>query len=125
MLDVKKLLVFKKEGFSDVYQLNGGIVSYMEKYPGKDFDGSLYVFDKRITMHFNNDDNHKIIGKCEKCKNACELYRNCRSMYCHRHFICCDNCLEKNGDAFCNLFCKLSSWYFNLTHKKKKICKMI
>lgn len=109
----------KREGFENVYQLNGGIVSYMEKYPGKDFDGSLYVFDKRLTMHFNDEENHKIIGKCEKCNKNTEMYRNCRSMYCHRHFICCDDCLEKNGDAFCNLKCKISSWYFDLTHKQK------
>ena len=32
-----------KNGFSDVYQLYGGIVSYMEKYPNEDFKGVLYV----------------------------------------------------------------------------------
>ncbi|MEK7106261.1 MAG: rhodanese-like domain-containing protein, partial [Patescibacteria group bacterium] len=31
------------QGFKDVYQLNGGIVSYMEKYPNEDFEGKLYV----------------------------------------------------------------------------------
>lgn len=112
--------LLKREGFENIYQLNGGIVNYMEKYPGKDFDGSLYVFDKRLTMHFNDEENHKVIGKCEKCNTSTEAYRNCRSMYCHRHFICCDNCLEKNGDAFCNLKCKIASWYFDMTHKKKK-----
>lgn len=113
--------LLKREGFKNIYQLDGGIVNYMEKYPGQDFDGSLYVFDKRITMHFNNEDNHKIIGKCEKCSMPTESYRNCRSMYCHRHFVCCDNCLENNGDAFCNIKCKILSWWFDLTHKKKKV----
>src|SRR3989344_1852219 len=37
------------QGFNDVYQLSGGIVSYMEKYPNEDFQGKLYVFDKRVT----------------------------------------------------------------------------
>ena len=106
----------KREGFENVYQLDGGIVSYMEKYPGKDFDGSLYVFDKRLTMHFDNGTDHKIIGRCEKCKNPSEAYRNCRSMYCHRHFICCDDCLTPDGSAFCNLKCKIASRLFYLTH---------
>ena len=38
------------QGFSDVYQLDGGIVSYMEKYPNEDFKGKLYVFDGRVVM---------------------------------------------------------------------------
>ncbi|MBI3342296.1 hypothetical protein HY024_04190, partial [Candidatus Curtissbacteria bacterium] len=30
-----------KHGFADVYQLFGGIVTYMEKYPNEDFGGAL------------------------------------------------------------------------------------
>ena len=44
------------EGFNKVYQLFGGIVTYMEKYPNEDFLGKLYVFDGRIVMGFNTDD---------------------------------------------------------------------
>jgi UPF0176 protein len=44
----------KQQGFKDVYQLDGGIVSYMKQYPGQHFLGSLYVFDGRVTMHYDN-----------------------------------------------------------------------
>ncbi len=101
-----------REGFENVYQLDGGIVSYMEKYPGKDFKGSLYVFDKRVTMHFEDPDIHEIIGRCQKCDTPSEQYVNCANLMCHDHFICCKNCLEKNGSAFCNMRCKISwRWY--------------
>jgi len=113
----------KKEGFNDVYQLDGGIVSYMEKYPGHDFKGSLYVFDQRVTMHFNEENKHEIIGKCAKCQKPSELYRNCRNMYCHDHFICCDDCLTKEGEAYCNLKCQVESFFYNLIHKNKKQIK--
>ncbi len=101
-----------REGFENVYQLDGGIVSYMEKYPGKDFKGSLYVFDKRVTMHFEDPDTHEIIGRCQKCDTPSEHYVNCANLMCHDHFICCENCLEGNGSAFCNIRCKIAwRWY--------------
>ena len=108
-----------REGFKNVYQLDGGIVSYMEKYPGENFKGALYVFDKRVTMHFDNPEKHEIIGRCQKCNLPSENYVNCANLMCHDHFICCKNCLEKNGLAFCNISCKLK-WYL---YQIKKIIK--
>ena len=98
------------QGFKDVYQLDGGIVSYMEKYPNEDFQGKLYVFDGRVTMSFYTDDSkHKIVGKCDACGEQSENYVNCANPICHKHFIACDNCLIKNdGKAFCPSGCVLS-----------------
>ena len=74
----------------------------MEKYPNEDFQGQLYVFDGRITMGFNqNDPKRVIIGRCEKCNMPCEIYTNCANMDCHTHFICCDNCANKDGRKYC------------------------
>ena len=96
-----------KEGFKDVYQLNGGIVSYMEKYPGKDFRGSLYVFDNRKVMNFTDPDKHVMIGKCDICQKHSENYANCSLDTCHRHFICCENCQNnQNGYSFCSQNCQ-------------------
>jgi UPF0176 protein len=95
------------EGFKDVYQLDGGIVSYMEKYPGKAFKGSLYVFDKRKVMTFDAPDQHIVIGRCGICKKPSENYTNCTLDTCHEHFICCDDCKsEQNGATFCSLECQ-------------------
>ena len=81
--------------FEDVYQLYGGIVSYMEKYPNQDFAGALYVFDGRLVMGFNLEDpNRRIIGRCKKCGQSSEHFINCEDPFCHRHFIQCENCCE-------------------------------
>src|SRR3989338_1518754 len=98
------------QGFMDVYQLDGGIVSYMEKYPNEDFHGKLYVFDGRVTVGFYTDDvKHKIVGKCDACGGQSENYVNCADPVCHRHFITCASCLAKNdGKAFCPGGCVLS-----------------
>ncbi len=73
------------QGFTNVYQLDGGIVSYMEKYPNEDFLGKLYVFDSRIAIGFYTDDpNHEIVGKCWVCGESSERYTNCVVDDCNR-----------------------------------------
>lgn len=96
-----------REGFKNVYQLDGGIVSYMEKYPAEEFEGSLYVFDKRILMDFDPKNKHKVIGKCDKCGASSERYVNCRNPRCNKHFICCEDCSEEDGKAYCGEECKM------------------
>ncbi len=95
-----------KHGFTDVYQLHNGIVTYMEKYPNEDFLGKLYVFDGRVVMGFNNPNKDaEVVGKCKKCGVASEHYVNCEEPGCHDHFIYCKKCLSKNKGAFCNWKC--------------------
>ncbi|HEY4502930.1 MAG TPA: rhodanese-related sulfurtransferase [Candidatus Paceibacterota bacterium] len=97
------------QGFTDVYQLDGGIVSYMEKYPNEDFRGKLYVFDNRVKMGFYTDcENHKIVGKCDVCQGPSENYVNCANPVCHRHFIACEKCINAEGNVFCKGGCVLS-----------------
>lgn len=89
-----------KKGFKDVYQLDDGIVTYMEKYPGQDYDGSLFVFDRRKTMHFNGE-NHKPIAKCIYCKNTSERFTNCKDSKCNAKLIACEDCTEKGTKRLC------------------------
>ena len=58
--------LMRHRGFKEVYQLDGGIVRYGEQF-GDDglWAGSLYVFDKRMTMDFS--DHPEIISKCVEC----------------------------------------------------------
>ncbi len=93
--------------FKDVYQLYGGIVTYMEKYPNEDFLGSLYVFDNRLVMGFNMDDpKREIVGKCFKCGAPSENFINCKDGYCHRHFIACIKCLKGEESMYCPVKCR-------------------
>lgn len=98
-----------KNGFNDVYQLYGGIVTYMERYPNEDFKGTLYVFDGRVTMGFNlSDSKHEVVGKCWFCEKPAEKYLDCAYLHCRgkRHFICCDEC-ETNKEGYCGAICKI------------------
>lgn len=90
-------------GFKDVYQLDGGIHSYMEKYPGEDFVGALYTFDNRDTMHFGGE--REIVGICRFCQGKTEDYYNCANNECHLHFIACETCADEEY-VFCSDTCK-------------------
>jgi UPF0176 protein len=92
-------------GFENVSQLENGIHGYMEKYPGEDFEGSLYTFDQRKVMDFGGD--RAVIGTCYKCGISSEQYVNCANLLCHKHFIVCDSCMNDDGSAVCSNECKV------------------
>jgi len=110
-----------KNGFSKVYQLQDGIVTYMEKYPNEHFKGKLYVFDNRLTLAFNTEDpKHTIVGKCFHCGVAADTYVNCEYDVCHYHYICCRSCREQGTNlAFCKIECK--NKYYTLQQPPAKI----
>lgn len=92
----------KRQGFKDVYQLNGGIGTYMKEYPGQNFLGSLYVFDNRMTEQFT--DGYERIGTCVGCKNVSERFGNCAWHECHKQLIICDQC--DASSIFCSEACQ-------------------
>lgn len=93
-------------GFDEVYQLDGGMHSYMEKYPGKDFLGTLFTFDNRLVMDFGGE--REIIGKCKRCEVKTEKYQNCANAECNMLFLICDNCMSDEGPGFCSEKCEKS-----------------
>lgn len=42
--------LMQQKGFEDVYQLEGGILSYFEACGGAHYRGSCFVFDERVTL---------------------------------------------------------------------------
>lgn len=98
--------VLLKQGFKNVYQLDGGIVSYgkNKKTLGKNFDGKCYVFDERISVSVNST-NPEIVGKCHHCETLNENYINCSNHKCHMHFMICYDCNEK-FDGACSEKCQ-------------------
>ncbi|PID98796.1 hypothetical protein CSA80_05045 [Candidatus Saccharibacteria bacterium] len=83
--------MMKKRGFTDVYQIDGGIVKYGEKY-GDDglWEGQLYVFDGRMGMDFS--DHAKVIGQCIHCAGKTSNYENCANPACNELVLICKEC---------------------------------
>lgn len=42
--------LLEREGFTDVYQLDGGILKYFEQVGGAHFQGHCFVFDQRVAV---------------------------------------------------------------------------
>ncbi|MFH5882518.1 rhodanese-related sulfurtransferase [Liberiplasma polymorphum] len=79
----------KKEGFNNVGQLQGGIVTY-GKHPetlGKLWDGKCYVFDERIGIPINQLE-HVVVGKDHFTGEPCERYINCSNPDCNKQILC-------------------------------------
>jgi len=83
--------LMKKRGFTDVYQMDGGIVKYGEKY-GDDglWEGALHIFDDRMVHRFS--DKSKDIGECLHCQAKTSNYENCSNVACNRLVLICQNC---------------------------------
>lgn len=95
-----------KHGFTNVYQLYGGMHSYIEKYPDQHFKGSLYVFDGRLVWRMNASES-AVISSCEICGSPSDQYVDCSYLHCKqkRHFIACDNCRNEDGTVYCSEKC--------------------
>ena len=93
-------VVMKNRGFNEVYQIDGGIVKYGEKF-GDDglWEGSLYTFDSRMAVDFSQKT--KVIGECEICSAPTKLFRNCRTKTCHELILLCDSCNGLDANRKC------------------------
>jgi UPF0176 protein len=92
--------LMKARGFTEVYQLDGGIVRYGE-HAGNDglWDGSLYVFDGRISMDFGPDALQ--LGTCTLCGTSTNHMVNCHDVSCREQLVYCDAC-EQTARAGCS-----------------------
>lgn len=83
--------MMKKRGFTDVYQIDGGIVKYGEAYKDEGlWEGSLRVFDNRMTIDFS--DKAKIIGECSHCSAKTSNFENCALAECNELVLICEAC---------------------------------
>lgn len=86
--------LMKKRGFKEVYQMDGGIVKYGEKF-GDDglWEGNLYIFDNRMNHKFS--EKAKDIGTCIHCNGKTSNFENCANVSCNRLVLMCEKC-KKN-----------------------------
>lgn len=90
--------LMKDRGFGEVYQLEGGIVRYGEAF-GDDglWDGSLYVFDERMSVDFS--DHAAVLGRCQVCGEGTKNMLNCRDLSCREQLVVCQDCVSLAAPA--------------------------
>jgi UPF0176 protein len=91
-------VLMKNRGFKEVYQIDGGIVKYGEKYGDEGlWEGNLYIFDGRMSQKFS--DKAKDIAQCVHCASKTSNYENCADKACNRLVLICEKCTGQN--IFC------------------------
>ena len=84
--------LMKERGFAEVYQIEGGIVRYGEKFGSKGlWEGSLYTFDARMRIEF--DEETTVIGRCDTCGESTNDFVNCIDPSCHEQLLLCAECV--------------------------------
>jgi len=83
----KASVMLEKAGLPNVYQLDGGVVKYVNTYDDGNWLGNLYTFDGRISTEVGDNNTHKVISKCHYTGQPAETFYNCRYSPCNYHFI--------------------------------------
>ena len=89
----KSTSYMKKLGFKELYQLQGGILKYLEHITTEEtmWEGECFVFDERVTVNHNLNE-----GNYEEC-NACRLPIDERDRGSDKYEcgISCPHCIDK------------------------------
>lgn len=80
-------------GYKEVYQIDGGIVKYGEKYADDGlWEGKLFIFDDRMKLGFS--DKAKDIASCETCGKKTSNMVNSTNIRRKLHVVC-EDCASK------------------------------
>lgn len=93
---------FKPE---NLYQLEGGIIKYAQKYGDEGFfEGKCFVFDDRITVPVDKSENAVIVGHCWNCDGSTDEFFNCMNAQCNKLLLGCEKCVTKFNKT-CSDYC--------------------
>jgi UPF0176 protein len=99
----KGILELQDKGYNNVFQLDGGILKYMEEKPREEFHGECFVFDNRVAVdadlkpsstyklcpHCGQPGNLKI--ECKRCDEPALLCEACQQLEWKKD-TCSKNC---------------------------------
>ncbi len=99
----KASVEMEKQGYSQVYQLDGGILRYLEEFPHRKFNGECFVFDGRVALDQNLQPttNWKLCPHCGQPGN-----RPISCSFCGDPAWVCEDCEKLEGGPSCSHDCE-------------------
>jgi UPF0176 protein len=93
----KASALFLEMGFTDVYQLQGGILNYLEQVSGDDnrWQGDCFVFDDRVTVDRDLAEGGYV--QCHACRRPLRVEDLASPAY--RESVSCPRCVAEGGEA--------------------------
>jgi UPF0176 protein len=88
----KAILEMHEQGYSNVAQLEGGILNYLKEFPNQNYEGDCFVFDYRVAV----DQDLKPAGKyslCPHCGQPATAPLTCSQ--CGREEAVCSRCKSR------------------------------
>lgn len=80
----KASALFREAGFKNVFQLEGGIVTYGEQHGSAHWEGDCFVFDERMMIPVGDSAEREPIGRCEHTGVPTRNVVNCLHDPCHK-----------------------------------------
>lgn len=98
----KASLEMERLGYSNVFQLGGGILKYLEEVQNGSFDGECFVFDHRVAVDrdLRPSQRYKL---CPHCGNPADQPICCEK--CARQTTVCSGCLQREFKRTCSKNC--------------------
>jgi UPF0176 protein len=93
----KASALFRSKGFTNVFQLHGGIVTYQEQFGNAHWLGECFVFDQRMTVRV--DEALVPIGRCVHADRPTNRFVNCLHDPCHVLFLLAEETERENPET--------------------------
>lgn len=87
----KGIMELQAQGYKNVYQLEGGILKYIEEHPNDQFEGECFVFDRRVTVDQNLQPS-KRYKLCPHCGQPGDTKIQCSR--CDHEELICEDCAQ-------------------------------
>ena len=97
----KALIHMREQGYTDVAQLDGGILNYLKEIPESDFTGECFVFDYRVAVDTQLEPT-KQYRLCPHCGQPAKTPLSC--VQCGRAEVICTAC-HTQGQRTCSKNC--------------------
>ena len=112
----KALVYMQQEGYQNVYQLEGGILNYIDKYKDKgQWEGECFIFDHRVALDGNLQPT-KQYSLCPHCGNPGKEKISC--VKCGTSAVICKHCQKTPALNTCSKNCE--HHYIRSSKSKKK-----
>lgn len=98
----KAILELEQQGYEHVYQLDGGILAYLEHFPNSHFKGECFVFDHRVSVDQTLQPSRRF-HFCHRCGQTGQERGKCE--YCHKVAYLCQPCSHKFSHLACSKNC--------------------
>lgn len=110
----KAVIDARLQGYQEVYQLDGGILNYLEKRPDSQFEGECFVFDNRVAVDQKLQPSKKY-RLCPHCGQPSQVAIEC--LRCDTPASVCEACLAQAKE---NETCSKNCAYQYKLHPQRK-----